>query len=106
MPEELTLNNSLAILGDEDLVLGFKSLGFKVYAIKGSMGFKATLDKVLEDKIAVCLLQENIYEESRDQINTYRHFALPIFIPFSKDRKTELLDKIVKEIRLKATGAF
>jgi hypothetical protein len=32
--------------------------------------------------------------------------AFPVFIPLAKNAKTNLLDNIAKEIRLRATGAF
>lgn len=105
MPEELSLPNPLAIVGNEDMVLGFASLGFKVYPLKEAAGFKAVLDKVIEDKVAICLVQDNLYRQGRDEINNYKNLALPIFMPFSQD-KTDLWDSIVRDIRLKATGAF
>ena len=106
MPEALSLNTALAIVGDEDLVLGFKALGFKVYAVSKPQDFQSTIDKLAEEKIAVCLVQDNIYNAAIEQINNYRYLTLPVFVPFSKDTKTDLLDKLIKDIRLKATGAF
>ena len=106
MAEELTLEKPLAVVGSQDLVLGFSALGFKVYPIGRAQDLEATLEKVLEDKIAVCLIEEDIYTAEKSQINNYQGLALPIFIPFSRTAKTELLDRIIKEIRIKATGAF
>ena len=106
MPEELSLNSPLAIVGNEDAVLGFQALGFKVYAVSEPADFKLSIDKAAEEKIAICLVEDNVYNAAIDQINNYRHLALPIFIPFSKAAKTDLLDKLVKDIRIKATGAF
>jgi vacuolar-type H+-ATPase subunit F/Vma7 len=106
MPETVDLEKPLAIIGEEDVVLGFKALGFKVYPVKEPQEFKVTLDEVMTGKLAVCLVQDNIYRLAQGEINTYRNLALPIFIPFSKGAKTNLLDEIVKDIRLKATGTF
>lgn len=106
MPDEFLLENPLAIFGDEDVVLGFRALEFKVYPIKEQQDFKAALDEILKNKIAACLVQENIYRKNLDEINNYKNLALPIFIPFSKGDGTQLLDGIIKDIRLKATGAF
>lgn len=106
MPDEFLLENPLAIFGDEDVVLGFRALGFSVYPIKEQQDFKAALDEILKNKISACLVQENIYRKNLDEINNYKNLAFPIFIPFSKSSETQLLDGIIKDIRLKATGAF
>ncbi|KPK38843.1 MAG: hypothetical protein AMJ78_09395 [Omnitrophica WOR_2 bacterium SM23_29] len=106
MPDELLLENSLAIIGNEDVVLGFKALGFKVYPLKEPQQFKAILAEVLKDKAAVCLLQDDIYNSVQDEINSYRSLPLPVFVPFSKTGQTDLLDNIIKDIKLKATGTI
>jgi vacuolar-type H+-ATPase subunit F/Vma7 len=106
MPEELSKENPLAIVGDEDAVLGFMALGFKVYAVKEPQQCNAILDEVVGSRAAVCLVQDNIYSLAHEQINSYKGRLLPIFIPFAKSGKLDLLDNILKEIRLKATGAF
>lgn len=106
MPEEKSMENPLAIIGHEDVVMGFQALGFKVYPVKDTEGLKATLGEVLNKKIAVCLVQDDIYNAAQDEINNYRSLPLPIFVPFAKGGKTTQLDKIVKDIRLRATGTF
>jgi vacuolar-type H+-ATPase subunit F/Vma7 len=87
-------------------VSGFKALGFKVYAAKQAEECSAMLDKAVSEKPAVCLVQDNLYQAMETQINSYRHLALPVFIPFAKDAGTALLDSIVRDIRLRATGTF
>lgn len=106
MPESLSQESPLAIVGDEDVVTGFSALGFKVYAIKEQPEFKPVLEKVVRQKSAVCLVQENFYLAAQDEINNYKNLPFPVFIPFSKTLKVDLLENIVKDIRLKATGAF
>ncbi len=103
MPEQ---NNSIAIFGDEDIIVGFSSLGFKTYAVKDQQEFKAALEEAMQQKSAICLIQENIYNLVKEEIDTYRSSPLPIFIPFSKSGKTALLDEIARDIRLRATGTF
>jgi vacuolar-type H+-ATPase subunit F/Vma7 len=102
MPEE----KSLAIIGDEDIISGFSALGFKIYAVKTQQEFKSALDEVVHQNKIVCLVQENIYQAARDQITNYQNLPLPVFVPFSKDSKTDFLGKIVRDIRLRATGTF
>ena len=106
MLESTHLEKPLAIIGEEDTVLGFQALGFKVYPLKDPQEFKVALDEVVTQKPAVCLVQEEIYRAQEAQINAYKNLALPIFVPFTQDAKTNLLDELVQGIRLKATGTF
>jgi len=46
MPEELFLEKPLAIVGQEDAVLGFSALGFKAYPVKDVREFKIALDEI------------------------------------------------------------
>ena len=119
--KNLEKNFAFAIIGEEDVVLGFEALGFKVYPVRNltadgkliisngvrePQDFNAVLADATSQEIAIYLVQENIYRAQESQINSYRNFALPVFIPFSKDAKTPLLDTIIKDIRLRATGTF
>ena len=106
MPESLTLEKPLAIVGDEDVVMGFKALGFKVYPVKEPQEVGAVLNEIVSEKVAVCLVQDNIYRLAKDRINSYRNLTLPIFIPFNKFSEMALLDNLVRDIRLRATGTF
>jgi len=102
MPE----NNSLAIIGDQDIVLGFAAMGFKVYALEEKDAPGRVLEEVAASDCAICLVQENLYQAKTAQIKTYGKMPLPVFIPFSKDQGTGLLNKIIKDIRIRATGAL
>lgn len=106
MPEELLQDKPLAIVGAEDVVMGFYALGFKTYPVKDVREFKVALDEMLKNKIGVCLVEDEIYQANKDLISNYKNIALPIFMPFSKTAPCDLLDNLLKEIRLRATGAF
>jgi len=105
MPEEI-LNTKIAVSGDEDIVIGFAALGFSIYPLKTPEDFKSVVDKLIEENIAICLVQDNAYNANIEKINSYRQLSLPVFVPFSKDANSILLDNILKDIRLKATGAL
>lgn len=106
MPDEVLLANPLAIVGDEDVVLGFRALGFKVYPVKEPAGFKAALDDIIENKFGICLVQDNIYRAGQEHIDNFKHLAFPILIPFSKTAQNNLLQNLIRNIRLRATGAL
>ena len=106
MPENKYSENSLVAVGDSDVVMGFAALGFKVYAIEEQAEMSAILEEIIRQEPAVCLVQDNIYQAQAGKINQYRSLALPIFIPFSKEAKVDLLGAMVKDIRLRATGTY
>lgn len=106
MSDELNQKGFLAVIGDEDAILGFKAFGFMAYPLKEPAEFKAILEEALSDKAAIFLVQEDIYNLVLDEINSYKNLPSPIFIPFSKTLGGILLNNIIKDIRLRATGAF
>lgn len=101
-PESLSLENPFVIVGDDDAILGFGALGFKVYAVR--QGFNVVIDEVVRNNAAICLVQDDVYRVNKSEIEKYNNLPLPIFIPFSKEAKADLLDSIVKDIRRRATG--
>lgn len=106
MPEAAVSKKPLVIIGNEDIVVGFESLGFKAYPAKEKQECKHAVAEVVEDKAMVCLLQEELYPLVKDEINACKNAPLPVFIPFTKEKVGTLLDTIIKDIRLRATGAF
>ncbi len=106
MPDALLSENVLAIAGDEDVVLGFKALGFRTYVLKEAGDFEIIFDELVRDKIAVCLVQDKLYRLAKDVIDSHKDLPLPIIVPFAIDGSTGDLDDLVKNIRLRATGAL
>lgn len=106
MPEGVTLSSPFVIVGEEDVVSGFRALGFKVYPLKAQEELKLILRDVVKEGCAVCLVEDSFYNSGRAEINNYRSLALPIFIPFAKNLKEDLLEELAKDIRLRATGTF
>jgi vacuolar-type H+-ATPase subunit F/Vma7 len=94
----------LVIFGAEDVILGFKALGFHIYPVNDAVEFKTVLPAAVERGAVVCLVEESLYQGTLAVIGRYKNLPWPIFIPFARNAKTDLLDKLVKEIRLKATG--
>jgi vacuolar-type H+-ATPase subunit F/Vma7 len=102
MPE----TESLVIFGQDDIVSGFKALGFTVYAVKEPEEFKAALSEAVNKNAQICLVQDAFYRSGLDAIQLYKGKPLPVVIPFSPTGKSDLLNEIVGGIRLKATGVL
>jgi len=106
MPEELYPDKPFAIIGEEDLVSGFGALGFRVYPLKDEAQAKTVLSVALKEQTVIFLVQDNIYQSAKEEIDHYRNLPLPIFIPFAQDAGMPLLELLVKEIRLRAVGTL
>ncbi|MFH0738477.1 MAG: V-type ATP synthase subunit F [Candidatus Omnitrophota bacterium] len=106
MLKEDISGKTLAIIGAPDLVLGFGALGFQVYAADNKEGTEAALLDSVQKGSAVCLVQEELYRLARERINSFRDLPFPVFIPLSSKDKSAVLEEMVKDIRLRATGKF
>ena len=104
MPDTLATDKTLAIIGDEDVILGFKALGFNTYLPGTQEELKKLLENLVKENCGVCLIQDDYYKTAQDDIDYTRRLPLPVFIPFSKDGGMAALNRTVKDIRLRATG--
>jgi hypothetical protein len=71
------------------------------------------VEEVVHSKAVICLVQDEVYQQARLALDSYKNLPFPIFIPFSKTMSPhqkfgggDLLDIMIKGIRLKATGAW
>lgn len=97
---------TLAIIGDEDIVIGFKALGFMIFPARQVQDLAALFEEIRQKQVPVCLVQDTVYKRAEGLINSYRQLPLPVFIPFARDGKIDLLDALIKGIRLRATGTL
>jgi len=105
MHETILEKDIFSIIGDEDVVIGFKALGFRVYTAKvASEDISGMLKDMVNSGTTVCLIQEEFYKDFQKEIEGYKASPIPVFIPFSKSGKVDTLDAITKDIRLRATG--
>ena len=104
MPDTLAIEKALAIIGSEDIILGFKALGFNTYSPTNAQDLKIILEGLTKENCGICLVQDDFYKTAQGEIDSFKNLPLPIFIPFSKDGSMANLERIVKDIRLRATG--
>ncbi len=106
MPDDTILEEALAIVGDEDIVLGFKALGFKVYAVNEAAEAESIMNEIIKNGTGICLIQDNLYLKARDAIAQIKGLPLPVVIPFGKDGSVARLESMITDIRLRATGTL
>jgi len=106
MHDSVSSKEQLAVIGNIDLVQGFKALGFTVHAVKDAAEAKAVLQEIIPRGVCVCLVQEDIYQAIADQLQQYRPLPLPVFLPLGQTAATSVLDEDVSRVRLRATGTI
>ena len=105
MPENQE-QKPLAVLGMEADVSGFRALGFAAYSLPGISALAGLLEEISVSGAAVCLVEEGIFRAAPAEFNKYRKEPLPVFLPFSAAGGEGVLEQMIKDIRLKATGAL
>lgn len=92
----------IAIIGDLDIVRGFKSLGVDVFGVSSKEEAKKALLEVYSNEIyALVLLMENWLIELKDEIKEFEQKSLPALmtIPSLNSEKSiskEVLSKVIE----------
>jgi vacuolar-type H+-ATPase subunit F/Vma7 len=96
----------VAIIGDCDLVIPLKVLGFKIYVPKDIDEARRVLESLEEENIALCLLHENYFAPLSEEREALRKKFYPVVVGFSDYRKvTDQMGKIMRDMAVKATGS-
>jgi len=94
--------NPIAILGEEDVVLGFKALGFRVYIF---IEETRLFEELLAENILICLVQDKFYKKIADWLRE-KKLNFPILLSFSFPKRIGFLEEKISEIKLKAIGRY
>lgn len=71
----------IAVVGDKDTILIFKSLGMDIFYESESIGIKRTLRKLVDDQYKIILITEKHAKMVNDFIQTRAELAYPIILP-------------------------
>lgn len=101
------MNYEIAILGNEEAILGFKALGIKAYPVHTADQAVKSLNQIMEKQAtAVLFVTEDWAKKLGEQLDQYRESALPalIIIPSQKG-STGMGNKEIKKIVERAVGS-
>ncbi|EHR37132.1 V-type ATP synthase subunit F [Facklamia languida] len=70
----------IAVVGNRDVVLAFKLLGFEVYPAATGEGARKVIQQLAEEDFGVILITENIAQEIPDTISYYDTVPTPALI--------------------------
>jgi len=98
------VEEKIAVIGDEDLILGLKIFGFDTFFVKKDI--REIFKEILEKNYSICLIQEVYFPKLRDLISEIREKPFPLILPIPDHREIRGIgEELLREITLKAIGA-
>ena len=96
----------MAIVGEADLCFAFRVMGIRVFSPQDLEEAREVLKELEKEGIALCFLQEDLYEALVIEREELSHKFCPVVVGYSDYRKiTDYLEKTMKEMAIKATGS-
>ncbi|MFW6131043.1 MAG: V-type ATP synthase subunit F [Candidatus Aminicenantaceae bacterium] len=98
--------DKVAIIGDIDLVFGFKATGMKIFSPKNSEEARRILYSLEDEGIALCFMHESFLEPLSEELKDMKKKFCPVVVGFSDHRGiTDYMERMMKDIAIKATGS-
>jgi len=96
----------MAVIGDLDFCAPFKALGMSVLSPAHPDEARAMLAEVVQERYAICLIQETWLEVLKPEVAELRHKLAPVCVGFSDFRaSSESVESLMKELSIKAIGS-
>ena len=96
----------VAIIGAADLVFGLRALGIRTFSPRSADEARKILAGIVKEEYALCLVHQDwldVLKEEREEIG--KKFC-PVVLGFSDHRAlSDLIEKMVREMAVKATGS-
>ncbi len=75
------MKNKIAIIGDLDSILGFKTLGIDIIPVVSVPAACASLDKAANEEYAIIYITEQYAVKMTEDIAKYREKKIPAIVP-------------------------
>ena len=70
----------IGVIGDQDSIMGFLSLGIDIFAVNEADEIKRTIHKLANESYAIIYITEMAYLQAMEAINRYKDSKLPAII--------------------------
>ncbi len=96
----------IAVIGDKDSILGFKTIGVETFSVTNSEAALAALKKIVAEEYGVVFITEELARDLQDIIGDLNRRFLPavVLIPNSRGTLGLGIEQIRKNVE-KAIGA-
>ncbi|MDI6848357.1 MAG: V-type ATP synthase subunit F [Candidatus Saccharicenans sp.] len=96
----------VAVIGDRNFCAPFKVLGLSVLTPENPDQARTMLAQVVQEKYAVCLIQETWLEVLKPEVAELSHKFAPVCVGFSDFRaSSESVENLMRELSIKAIGS-
>lgn len=96
--------HKIAVIGDRDSILGFKSLGVATFPVTDPEGALAVLKKLAAENYGVIYITEELVRDLADPVNELNRRFLPVVVPIPNSKGT--LGIGMEQIRAKVEKAI
>ena len=98
--------DKVAVVGDADVVFPLRVMGMKVFSPKNLEEAREIMDALELENIALCFLQENLFEPLKEEREALRRKLYPVVVGFSDHKRvTDHLERVMRDLAIKATGS-
>ncbi|MFQ5720995.1 MAG: V-type ATP synthase subunit F [Candidatus Aminicenantales bacterium] len=98
--------DKVAIIGTFDLIFPFKAMGIKTFSPQNLEEAKRLMKKIKEEKYGFCLLDENLFQLLKEELEDLSKEFCPVVVGVSDYRKiTSYLEEMMGRMAIKATGS-
>jgi len=98
--------SKIALIGDKDLSIAFRAFGLTVFAPASLEEAREMLSQVVDQKYALCLIQETWLERLKPEVAELSRKFAPVCVGFSDYRAvSESVENLMRELSIKATGS-
>jgi len=96
----------IAVIGDKDSILGFKTLGVTTFSVTNADSALSVLKKVVKEDYAILFITEELAQHLEEPIAELNKRFLPVVVPIPNNKGTLGIGMAkVKENVEKAIGA-
>ena len=96
----------VAVIGEKDMIFGFKAMGFKTYSPRHLDEAREILKNLEQENVVLCFLHQSYFKTLQEEREALEKRFVPVVVGFSDYRKiTDHLENMMKEMAVKATGS-
>jgi vacuolar-type H+-ATPase subunit F/Vma7 len=96
----------MAVIGNADLIFGFKALGVRTFSPQNAEEAKAFLAEIVKENYALCLVHQDWLGAVEEERKEARSRFCPVILGFSDHRAlSDLIEREMREMAVKATGS-
>lgn len=96
----------IAIIGNKNIILGFKALGVSTFSVNQKIDIEKVLEEIKkENDYGIIFITEEFMDMAQEKLQEFKGLPLPAIVPIPSNIKTGAGLKNLKRIVEKAVGS-